>query len=254
LAKKKTSKKKAVTKKKTVTKKTTKKKVVKKAATKKKVVKKAAKKSAKKTAAKSTPKKSSSKAAPKKPSAKKTTKKAAAKSKPASKAPVKSVKPVEEDVDAPLTFPAPDTADLVRYAMSEDLPVEKLKKLKNPLHKKEIQEYFKLLLEKRAELVGDYSAMEKARSLSAGEISNMPLHMADVGSDNFDQEFTLGLMESERRIIKEIEDALQRCTEGTYGICLKTGRPIPSARLEAKPWAKYTIEVARERERMGILH
>jgi len=161
-------------------------------------------------------------------------------------------KPAPEAVtEEELVYPAPADADLYPYVLADDLEPKQLKKLKSGLNKKQVAEYFKLLLEKRAEIYGDYSAMEKARSLSAGEISNMPLHMADVGSDNFDQEFTLGLMQSERRNIAEIEEALQRCKDNSYGICFKTGRPIPRARLDAKPWAKYSIEVVRELERLG---
>ena len=54
----------------------------------------------------------------------------------------------------------------------------------------------------------------------------MPLHMADVGSDNYEQEFTLGLMESERRILIDIDEAIARIQDKTYGVCLESGRPI----------------------------
>ena len=73
----------------------------------------------------------------------------------------------------------------------------------------------------------------------------MPIHMADVGTDNFEQEFTLGLIESERQILREIQEALVRCDAGTFGICQGTGKIIPRVRLEAVPWAKYTIEYSR---------
>jgi RNA polymerase-binding transcription factor DksA len=69
--------------------------------------------------------------------------------------------------------------------------------------------------------------------------------MADVGTDNFEQEFTLGLIESERQFLRDIQEALIRVDEGTFGICLGTGKPIPRVRLEAVPWAKYTIEYSR---------
>jgi RNA polymerase-binding transcription factor DksA len=59
----------------------------------------------------------------------------------------------------------------------------------------------------------------------------------------------LSLAEAERRGLREIDEALQRIEERTYGICQMTGKPIPKARLKAKPWAKYTIEAAREIER-----
>jgi len=60
----------------------------------------------------------------------------------------------------------------------------------------------------------------------------------------------LGLVESERRLLAEINDALVRMQEGTYGVCVETGKQIGKPRLDVTPWAKYTIEVVREKERM----
>jgi RNA polymerase-binding transcription factor DksA len=69
--------------------------------------------------------------------------------------------------------------------------------------------------------------------------------MADLGTDNYEQEFALGLMDSERQLLREIDDALGRVEEGAYGICEGTGKSIPKARLEAQPWARYGVEYAR---------
>ena len=111
-------------------------------------------------------------------------------------------------------------------------------------------EYFRgLLLEKRRELLGDMGSMESHAFNSDGGHSSSPIHMADVGSDNFEQEFTLGLLESERQTLREIHEAIERIDNGTFGICVATGKPIGRARLEAKPWAKYCIEYARQLER-----
>jgi RNA polymerase-binding transcription factor DksA len=77
----------------------------------------------------------------------------------------------------------------------------------------------------------------------------MPIHMADIGTDTYDQDFMLGLAEAERRRLREIDAALGRIEDRTYGVCQMTGKPIPKARLNAKPWARYTIEAAREIER-----
>lgn len=124
------------------------------------------------------------------------------------------------------------------------------------LSKKEIAEFRDVLLQKRAQLLGDVNtmrneALSKNRQDAAGDLSNMPLHMADVGSDNYEQEFTLGLIESERQILREIEAALERIRENTFGVCAATGEPIGKARLRATPWAKYSYEyvLAQERSR-----
>jgi DnaK suppressor protein len=107
-----------------------------------------------------------------------------------------------------------------------------------------------LLLEKRREIFQNVFEIEgetlkKSRLDASGDLSSMPIHMADLGTDNYEQEFALGLMDSERRILHEIDDALQRIEDGTYGICEGTGNPIPKARLEAQPWARYCVEYAR---------
>jgi RNA polymerase-binding protein DksA len=118
-------------------------------------------------------------------------------------------------------------------------------KAPTPLSKSDLQYFRNLLLEKRRELLGDVGSMESEAFKSGSNLSNMPIHMADVGTDNFEQEFTLGLIESERQFLREIQEALTRIDEGTYGTCLGTGKPIPRVRLEAVPWAKYTIEYSR---------
>ena len=115
-------------------------------------------------------------------------------------------------------------------------------------------EYFKgMLLQKRNEIVGNVNEMKdealKSRLNATGDLSSMPIHMADLGSDNFEQEFALGLMDSERKMLKEIDDALQRIEQGTYGTCEATGKPIARARLEAQPWARYCVEYARTLEK-----
>ena len=115
-------------------------------------------------------------------------------------------------------------------------------------------EHFKqMLLEKRREILRNVSeiedeALKKSRLDATGDLSSMPIHMADIGTDNYEQEFTLGLLESERQLLQEIDEALGRIADGTYGICMGTGQPITKARLRAKPWAKFCIDYARKIE------
>lgn len=110
-----------------------------------------------------------------------------------------------------------------------------------------------MLLEKRNELVGTVNHMEdealrKTRSDSAGDLSMMPIHMADIGTDNYEQEFTIGLIANEREMLKEIDAALERINNRTYGVCLGTHKPISKARLQAKPWAQYCLEYKQQQE------
>ena len=122
------------------------------------------------------------------------------------------------------------------------------------LSSKELEHFRELLLAKRRELVGDMSSMEREalRSASGSNLSNLPLHMADMGTDNYEQEFTLGLVEKDRGLLREINQALAKIQDGTYGLCEGTGKPISKARLEAQPWAKFSIEHARMMERTGM--
>ena len=122
-----------------------------------------------------------------------------------------------------------------------------------PLTAKEIEHYHQQLLTLRRELLGD---MDQIRSKtlgnnagSSGELSSMPVHMADVGTDNYEQEFTLDLIDSERKILSEIDLALSKVANGTYGICEIAGENIGKARLDAKPYARYCIDCATKIEK-----
>ncbi len=116
---------------------------------------------------------------------------------------------------------------------------------------RELEVFRDRILAKRREIVGDMSSMEREalRSGSGSNLSNLPLHMADMGTDNYEQEFTLGLMEKDRKLLRDLNDGLAKIQNGTYGICEGTGKPISKARLEAQPWARYSIEYARKLER-----
>ncbi len=108
----------------------------------------------------------------------------------------------------------------------------------------------KVLLEKRREIlrnVGEFEdeALKKSRLDACGDLSSMPIHMADIGTDNYEQEFALGLMDGERKLLREIDAALGRIENKTYGTCQGTGKPIAKARLEAKPWARHCVAYAR---------
>jgi RNA polymerase-binding protein DksA len=121
------------------------------------------------------------------------------------------------------------------------------------LSTKELEVFRDLLLQKRRELVGDMYSMEReALQRGSENLSNLPLHMADMGTDNYEQEFTLGLMEKDRQLLREINAALSKIVNGTYGICEGTGKPISKVRLEVQPWAKYSIEHARKLENRGV--
>jgi len=123
------------------------------------------------------------------------------------------------------------------------------KKNGGKLSEKQIEKYRRLLLDKRREILGDVECMEQNIFQSSGDLSSMPVHPADIGTDNFEQEFSLGLMAEEKKILAEIDFSLRRIEDGSYGICEGLGIPIESQRLEAIPWTRYSLEYARKMEK-----
>ena len=121
------------------------------------------------------------------------------------------------------------------------------------MKKREAKVYKELLLELRARLRGDVSALadaalHKTRSEASGDLSSMPIHMADIGSDNFEQEFTLGLMENDGATLEQIELALERIEDGIYGLCVDCERVIPKTRLNAIPYTPLCVKCASKLE------
>jgi RNA polymerase-binding protein DksA len=152
----------------------------------------------------------------------------------------------------PSARPVPHNGNPI--AIQEAVPTDgKPRKNLAGLTMRELEHYRDLLLAKRRELVGDMSAMEREalRSSGGSNLSTLPIHMADMGTDNYEQEFTLGLVEKDRNLLRAINAALAKIQNGTYGICEGTGKPIGKPRLEAQPWARFGIDHARQLERNG---
>jgi DnaK suppressor protein len=124
--------------------------------------------------------------------------------------------------------------------------------LENIMKKTDMLAYKEKLHAIRARLRGDVSTMAEValrKSGIEGSDSNaMPIHMAELGSDNFEQEFTLGLMEAEEGTLSRIEDALSRIEDGQYGRCVQCDGAIPKARLNAIPYTPVCIKCAEEQE------
>ena len=78
--------------------------------------------------------------------------------------------------------------------------------------------------------------------------SSLPIHLADLGSDNFEQELTLSLCGSEKEALDKIEVALERIVEGNYGKCEYCGKKIPEPRLEAIPYTTVCVQCAATQE------
>lgn len=121
---------------------------------------------------------------------------------------------------------------------------------KSTMSKKDMEHYRSMLIRKRGELVGDINTMEgQALKDPSGSLSNVPQHAAEQGSDAYDQSLNLEIAEVDRNLLREIDEALQRIEDLSYGLCQATGKAITKERLEELPWTRYSIEAARERER-----
>lgn len=126
------------------------------------------------------------------------------------------------------------------------------KKVKSPFTKRQLDKYAEVLHRKRRELLGDIDSMEnEALKSDGGASSSLPQHMADQGSDSYDQTLSLDLAAADRTLLKEIDAALDRIADKTYGVCAQTGKPISKERLDELPWARFSIEAARAMERHG---
>ncbi len=116
----------------------------------------------------------------------------------------------------------------------------------------DVNKYKQKLLALRNRLGGDVShlageALHNDGDRTGGNLSNVPIHMADLGTDNFEQENTLQLLAKERQLLEEIDAALERIDKGDFGVCEECNGPImPAARLEELPYTRFCVNCARK--------
>lgn len=132
------------------------------------------------------------------------------------------------------------------------------------MKKQEAAEFRDLLEDMQYRLRGDVSQLTKealgADRHDGGSESKSPTHMAELGSDTFEQDFSLSLAANEQETLTEISAALQRIKDGTFGlceICTKEGKSpsqsaIPKPRLRAIPYCRTCVDCARKKENVGI--
>ena len=118
------------------------------------------------------------------------------------------------------------------------------------MDKKNLENYKKLLLKLKEDLLHDIKNMSNDTNNDGDshDVSGHVIHMADVATDMYDKEFSLGLASKDRELLQKIEEALDRIEKGTYGLCLATGKPISRARLKAIPYAEYCLKYQEEIE------
>jgi DnaK suppressor protein len=133
--------------------------------------------------------------------------------------------------------PAEQTAQVLTVGTNNEVGDEKL----SPFLKKQKAKLLQLRDSLLDAMMGVSRDTLRARA-EGSEASAFGMHQADAGSDAYDRDFALSLLSQEQDALYEIEEALKRIDGGTYGICEMSGKPIPHARLEAIPFARYTVE------------
>jgi len=135
----------------------------------------------------------------------------------------------------------------------------KSKKLKiKRLPAKDLNSFKKNILKLRDDLIeqikdiSENTLMKSQKDIS-GDISGYSLHMADMASDNYERDFNLNLVSSERRTLLEIENALKRIEDKTYGVCSSCNKFIAKSRLKAIPYARYCTKCKNKLEQENML-
>jgi len=128
------------------------------------------------------------------------------------------------------------------------------KRLKKKLNKKQLAEFRSLIMRRKNELLDDINhisedTLKKSQKDASGDISGYTYHMADVATDTYDREFSLGIASNERQLLYELDDALKRIEEGTFGICEDCKSLITKTRLKAIPYARLCLNCQQKREK-----
>ena len=126
--------------------------------------------------------------------------------------------------------------------------------MKKKLTKKDLNDYKKLISKRKSEIMYDINhisedTLKKSLKDASGDISGYAFHMADVATDNYDREFSLGIASNERKLIYELDDAVKRIEDGTFGFCEDCKSLIAKTRLKAIPYARLCLNCQQKREK-----
>jgi RNA polymerase-binding protein DksA len=126
--------------------------------------------------------------------------------------------------------------------------------VKKKFTKKDLKEFKKIVQKKKEQILDDLKhiaddTLRKSQKEALGDISGYTYHMADVATDNYDREFSLGLASDERKSLYELDDALKRIEDGSFGICNDCKGTITKVRLKAVPSARLCIKCQQKREK-----
>ncbi|MDD4908767.1 MAG: TraR/DksA family transcriptional regulator [Candidatus Omnitrophica bacterium] len=126
--------------------------------------------------------------------------------------------------------------------------------MKKRMTKKDLTYFRKLILQRKEEIVTEIKhisedTLKKSQRDAAGDISGYAYHMADIATDTYDREFSMGIASNERKIVYDIDDAIKRIEDGSYGICEDCKGIIAKTRLKAIPYARLCLKCQEKREK-----
>lgn len=126
--------------------------------------------------------------------------------------------------------------------------------MKKKFTKKELSAFKNLILKKKDEILEEINhiaedTLKKSQKDASGDISGYTYHMADVATDTYDREFSMGLASNERQLLYEFDDAIKKVDEGTFGICEDCKSSISKTRLKAVPYARLCIKCQEKKEK-----
>ena len=122
------------------------------------------------------------------------------------------------------------------------------------MDKKDLKAFKELLMKKKAELAKGIEhiandALKTSQREAAGDLSAYSLHMADMATDNYDREFSLGLATNDQKLIHRIEAALEKVQEKTFGLCDLCAKKISKVRLKVVPYAELCVPCQEKQEK-----
>lgn len=126
--------------------------------------------------------------------------------------------------------------------------------MRKKFNKKELAEFKKLVFKRKEEILDEIKhisedTLKKSQKEASGDISGYTYHMADVATDTYDREFSLGLASNERKFLYELDDALKKIEDGTFGICEECKALISKSRLKAVPYARLCVKCQEKKEK-----
>ncbi len=127
-------------------------------------------------------------------------------------------------------------------------------RLAKKLNKKDLEIFKNLLIKIKDTILDDIKhisddTLKKSQKEASGDISGYTYHMADVATDTYDREFSLGLASNDRQFVYELEDALKKIDDGSYGMCEDCKASISKIRLKAVPYARLCVQCQEKKEK-----